>query len=58
MIPIEIKASMTLSLNFLKGVTNWQELSGEKQGMLIYGGDEDVRMRNVDIKSWKRFNIF
>lgn len=56
-IPIEIKASMTMSRNFLKGITYFQEVSGESEGILVYGGDEELRMKNVDIISWKNFNV-
>lgn len=57
-LPIEIKASMTFDKNFLKGIMYWQELSGEKTGMLVYGGDEPLRVNNIDIQSWKSFSVF
>lgn len=58
MIPIEIKASMTLSLNFLKGIKLWQQLAQQSNGMLIYGGNEEFIVDGIAIKSWKNFSLF
>lgn len=57
LLPIEIKAGMTISRNFLKGLLYYQELSGTQQGMLVYGGNEDLTMKNIEIKSWKDFSV-
>lgn len=58
LLPIEIKASMTIQVNFLSGLQYWQELAGVKQGLLIYGGREELKISNIDIKSWRDFKIF
>jgi Predicted ATPase (AAA+ superfamily) len=56
-LPVEIKSGMTLDKRFIEGITYWQELSGQTQGMLVYGGDDELHVKNCDIKSWKKFNI-
>ena len=58
LLPIEIKAGMTIQVNFLSGLQYWQELAGVKQGLLIYGGREELKISNIDIKSWRDFKIF
>lgn len=55
LIPLEVKASMTLDKKFLSGLEYWQELSGEKEGILVYGGNQDMHVDNCTIKSWKSF---
>ncbi len=57
LIPIEIKAGMTFDKNFIKGLTYWQELSGKTNGMLIYGGDEELHIKDCDIQGWKNFKV-
>ncbi len=58
LLPIEIKASMTIQVNFLSGLEYWQELARIKQGLLIYGGREELEISNIAIKSWRDFKIF
>jgi len=57
LLSIEIKASMTLDTKFIKGLLSWQELSGEPKSMLIYGGNEDLVIKNCVIKSWNNFKL-
>ena len=48
---------MTINKSFLNGLTYWQELSGVQEGMLIYGGNEEVHTKKYAIKSWKNFTV-
>jgi len=56
LLPVEIKASMTFQKNFLDGIRYWQEISGNKDGLLIYGGEEQLHSKGINIESWKNFN--
>jgi predicted AAA+ superfamily ATPase len=58
LLPIEIKSSMTIDKKFIASLTFFLELSQEKKGMLIYGGNEELSIKNCDIKSWKKFKLF
>jgi hypothetical protein len=57
LLPIEIKSSMTFDKNFIKGLNYWQELSGQQNGLLIYGGNEEMHIKNCDVQSWKSFKV-
>lgn len=57
MLPIEIKASMTFNNSFLDSVNYWLELSKQKRGLVVYGGDEPMRTKGIDIESWKSFSV-
>lgn len=57
LLPIEIKASMTFHTSFLDGIHYWQELSGNNEGLLIYGGNESLHNKGIAIESWKHFSI-
>lgn len=55
LLAIEMKSGMTLDKKFFSGLEYWQELSGEKESMLVYGGNEDLHIKDCIIKSWKNF---
>lgn len=57
LLSIEIKASMTLDPRFINNLLDWQELSGEQKLLLVYGGDDDLVIKNCAVKSWKNFTI-
>lgn len=57
LLPIEIKSGMTFDKKFIAGLTYWQEISGEKEGMLIYGGEEELHIKNCVLKNWKNFKV-
>jgi predicted AAA+ superfamily ATPase len=57
LLPIEIKASMTFHASFLDGIRYFQDLSGTTNGLLIYGGTEPLRSKDIVIESWKHFDV-
>lgn len=57
LLAIEVKASMTLDTRFINNLLYWQEISEQKKLMLIYGGEEDLVIKNCAIKSWKDFRV-
>lgn len=57
LLPIEIKASMTFNTSFLDSVNYWLELSKQKRGLIVYGGNEPMRAKDIDIESWKSFSV-
>ncbi len=36
--PIEIKAGQTITSDYFKGITYWNQLSGSQGGMVVYAG--------------------
>ncbi|MCX6272980.1 MAG: ATP-binding protein [Bacteroidetes bacterium] len=55
LIPIEIKAGMTLHSDFFKGLTYFDQLSKTKSSdsILVYGGDEVQHRKEGIVTSWK-----
>lgn len=49
LIPIEIKSGQTISQDYYKGLNYWQKISGDAQGIIVYGGD--IERRGSDGKS-------
>ena len=53
-LPVEIKASQTFNNEYLKNIHYWNSLSGNKNGMLIYGGDKSFELPGkMTVQSWK-----
>jgi len=51
--PVEIKASTTFSRDYLKNIVYWNGLSGNKGGMLVYGGDKSYQLSGkIALKAW------
>lgn len=57
-LPVEIKSGMTFDKRFLDGLCYWQELAGQKKSMVVYGGNEEISIKDCDVKSWKKFRVF
>ncbi len=54
LIPVEIKAGMTIYSDFFKGIINWQEITQQAtQPYLIYAGDEDQVRKYGHVLSWR-----
>ncbi len=53
--PIEIKSSQTISLDFFKGLAQWNELSGTKpsDSYVVYGGQANQVRTRGNIISWQ-----
>lgn len=53
-IPLEIKSAATLNMDFFKGLTYWEKLTGQKEGLiLIYAGEGGKKYKNVSVFNWK-----
>jgi len=52
LIPIEIKSSQTFNKSFIKGLQYYQQLSEAKSLNLIYGGDQEMRIHDVQLLPW------
>ncbi|NLO02106.1 MAG: DUF4143 domain-containing protein, partial [Bacteroidales bacterium] len=53
-IPVEIKAGKTVHQEFFKNIRYWLNLSGEKNGKVLYAGDtEQKRSEGIEVVSWK-----
>lgn len=54
LLPLEIKSGKTISSEFFKNLVYWLKLSGEKQGVVLYGGNQEQQRSNgVTVKGWK-----
>jgi hypothetical protein len=54
LIPVEIKSGATITENILKGIQFWQKLTGNKKGILVYGGTQSQhRTGGIDITGWE-----
>lgn len=52
--PIEIKSGKTINNEFFKNLTYWDKISNQKNGLVIYAGDENQKRSNgIEIKSWR-----
>lgn len=53
LIPVEIKAGMTISNEFFKNINYWQKLSGSKKSILLYNGKQSQnRSDGKQIMNW------
>jgi hypothetical protein len=52
-IPLEIKSAMTVQESFFKSILYWNKLSGNKDGGLIYAGDDSYDYKGLKVTSWK-----
>ncbi len=58
-LPIEIKSGKTVHDEFFKNLRYWLKLTGEKQGVVIYAGDNNQkRSEGIEIMSWKSLSNF
>ncbi|MEM9723434.1 MAG: DUF4143 domain-containing protein [Bacteroidota bacterium] len=52
--PIEIKSGQTIRTDFFKNFRFWEKLTGQKGGILYYGGEEEQnRSSGIEVKSWR-----
>jgi len=56
LIPVEIKAGKTPGSDFFRGLVHYNALSGDRCGILIYGGDESHRKGDFLIRAWWDFS--
>lgn len=54
LIPIEIKASQTVTHNFFKGVSQWHEITSQSDtsSYIVYGGEQKLFKSPAHIYSW------
>ncbi len=52
-VPLEIKSGMTVAGDFFDALDRYTQLSGDENGVLVYGGDESYRRRNHYVRSWR-----
>ncbi|MGN6605167.1 MAG: ATP-binding protein [Ginsengibacter sp.] len=51
--PLEIKAGQTITSAYFKGIQFWNELTGNKQGAVIYAGDSPQRRSSgISVLPW------
>ena len=54
--PVEIKAGQTITSAYFKGIHFWNELTGNKEGAVIYAGDtKQIRSSGISVFPW--FNV-
>jgi predicted AAA+ superfamily ATPase len=56
--PIEIKAGQTITSEYFKGINFWNELTGNKEGAVIYAGKNiQKRSSGVNVIPWTKMNL-
>jgi uncharacterized protein len=61
LVPIEIKASHTFSLDFFRNLQYWKKISGDLSGnpIVIYGGTKDQNTKDGMLVGWQNMgNLF
>jgi predicted AAA+ superfamily ATPase len=58
--PLEIKAGETVASDFFDALRKWGRISGmeDKPAWLIYGGEREMRNRNINIIPWRTLSTF
>lgn len=57
--PLEIKSGKTITTDYFKGLAFWQKISGQKEGAVIYGGNESQkRSDGYEVFSWNNIPYF
>jgi predicted AAA+ superfamily ATPase len=58
-IGVELKSGMTVIPEFFKGLTFWQELTGQPAAYVIYGGDEvQKRNKTIEVIPWNKPELY
>lgn len=52
MIPVEVKAGRTIAADFFKNLDMYLSLSGDKQGILVYAGEESYPRKSHQVRAW------
>ncbi len=56
LLPIEIKSAKTYNDGFIKNISYWIALSGEKKSILLYAGNVSQKRANgLSITPWKDY---
>jgi predicted AAA+ superfamily ATPase len=56
--PIEIKAGQTITPAYFKGINFWNQLTGNKDGAIIYTGEKmQKRSSGITIIPWNKINL-
>ena len=54
LLPIEIKSGKTINNEFFKNITYWSNLSGEKESILLYGGEQHQKWSTGrEVLNWR-----
>lgn len=51
-IPVEVKAGMTIAPDFFKSLDMYLSLSKDRQGILVYAGEESYARKNHQVRAW------
>lgn len=55
LLPMEIKSGKTITKEYFKNLIYWMNLSDSKQGLVIYGGEqEQTRSNGISVYSWRK----
>ncbi len=57
-IPVEIKASATFAESHIKNISQWNKITGNSGGVLLYNGEtEFTRSDKIKISNWKKYTL-
>ena len=51
-VPVEIKSGLTVGSDFFSALNRYIRLSGDPEGVLVYGGMENYKRQNHHVRSW------
>jgi predicted AAA+ superfamily ATPase len=53
-IPVEMKAGMTVNQDFFKGLEDWEKISGQQDisKYVVYGGNDEYKTQGAQIVPW------
>ena len=59
LVPIEVKAGMTISGDFFKNIKFWESVGAYKQAYVIYNGEvEQKRSDGINVINWKKISDY
>jgi predicted AAA+ superfamily ATPase len=57
--PVEIKSGRTITSSYFKGLNFWEQLTGEREGIVFYGGEESQqRSTGKNVLSWREITQY
>jgi uncharacterized protein len=52
-IPLETKSAATLNMDFFKGLSYWEKLTGQTKGHLVYAGEGGRSHKDFQVHNWE-----
>lgn len=53
LIPVEVKSGRTVGQRFFEGLSYWQQLTQDKEGFVVFGGESEQARAFAPVVSWR-----